>query len=228
MNKNNEKQARHQALPAGRIRLRVVAWLLACGCLAAAAPGTAQQAAPSPDQVKAAFLYHFGAFVEWPSGAAPQEAITIAVLGAPRVAEELRQIVPGRTVQNRPVQVREIDSIDELADAQILFIGDSQGKRVQKLLDAIRGRPVLSVTQADDGLEKGAMINFALVDRRVRFEVSLSAAEQAGLELSSRLLAIALHVQKSTGRRDLEIGSYAALPSSLRAFYKRGNPFGSG
>lgn len=181
--------------------------LLAAAALGGAEPVMAQESEYSPDEVKAAFLYHFGAFVEWPNGA--PDAVTIAVLGAPTVAEELLFILPGRTVQNRPVQVREIESMDALGDAQILFIGESESARLSQHLAAVRGQPVLSVTQADDALDQGAMINFALVDRRVRFEVSLPAAEQAGLELSSRLLAIALRVEKSSGLGDLSPDVYA-------------------
>lgn len=195
-------------LKPGIVRLAAV---FGCAWLGATPPAEAQDPAYSPDEVKAAFLYHFGAFVEWPPGAEPQDAITIAVLGAPAVVGELEEILPGRTVQNRPVEVREIESIDALGGAQILFIGESESARLPQLLEVVRGKPVLIVTQSDDGLDDGAVINFALVDRRVRFEVSLPAAEQAGLELSSRLLAIALRVEKSSGLRELTHALFAAL-----------------
>lgn len=193
-------------LTAGRIMVLAV--------LASAWPGAAalaQDAAYAPDEVKAAFLYHFGAFVEWPPGAEREETITIAVLGDSAVAAELAVMLPGRTVQGRPVQVREIDSLEALADAQILFIGEEAQTRLAGHLEALRDRPVLVVTEVDNGLDQGAVINFALIDQRVRFEVSLPAAMRAGLELSSRLLGIAVHVEQSSGLKSLQPAQFAAL-----------------
>ncbi|MGH8496931.1 MAG: YfiR family protein [Gammaproteobacteria bacterium] len=179
------------------------------------ATAQAQEAAYAPEEVKAAFLYHFGAFVEWPSGVEPRDEITIAVLGAPEVAAELQRIVPGREVQGRPVSVRELESIDDLASAQILFIGEGEAEGLSALLESVRGKPVLTVTEADGGLDHGSVINFALVDRRVRFEVSLPAAEEAGIQLSSRLLAVALRVEQSSGLQHRLDGVHASLGRRL-------------
>ena len=171
----------------------------------------AQEAAPSADSVKAAFLYHFGKFVGWPEGALAAETFTIAVLGARPVAEELRRIAPGRNVQGRPIQVREIRSIQELGNAQILFINESERGRLARMLEAVRGKPVLIVTDIEDGLRHGATINFTIAEQRVRFEVSLGQAKRMGLYLSSRLLDIALRVEQSGLRRHSAEIQYAAL-----------------
>lgn len=189
--------------------------LLAGGAWPGAA-ALAQEPAYAPDEVKAAFLYHFGAFVEWPPGAEPEDAITIAVLGDRDVAAELETMLPGRTVHKRPVQVREIRSIDELGDAQILFIGAEVSGDLSRLLDAVRNRPVLTVTESNGALDRGSVINFALVDQRVRFEISLPAARMAGLELSSRLLGIALRVEQSSGLHYPPRAQLAALRAVVR------------
>lgn len=169
--------------------------LMACACGSPAQRVLAQEAEHAPEKVKAAFLYHFGKFIDWPKEALPPDTFTIAVLGAKPVADELRQLAPDRSVQNRTLQVREIRSIEEAGTAQILFIHEADASRLPRLLAPLRGKPVLIVTDVEDGLKKGASVNFTLSQQRLRFEISLSQAKHAGLYFSSRLLAIALRVE---------------------------------
>ncbi len=176
-------------------RLAVLLVLLVCGPLSSV---HAQDRPYSEDEVKAAFLYHFGTYVEWPPRARGEQAITIAVLGAPSVVAELTMFLPGRTIQGRPVKVRAIGAIRDLGDDEILFIGREFNARLRDLIGGLRDKPVLVVTDAPDGLDRGAMVNFQLVNERVRFEISLPHAQDAGLMLSSRLLAAALRVETSS------------------------------
>jgi hypothetical protein len=164
-------------------------WLIVASCLQA----RAQEAVYDANQVKAAFLYHFGTYVQWPT-ATELEPITIAVLDEPRVGEELAAFVPGRTVQGRPVEVVAVTAIEDAADAEIVFIGREHNERLASTIARLEGQPTLVVTDARDGLDQGAMINFVLVDSRVRFEISVPRSAQAGLMLSSRLLSAAQRV----------------------------------
>src|SRR4051812_48446196 len=157
-----------------------------------------QRPAYSADEVKAAFLYRFGTYVEWPGAKAAGDAITLAVLGAPTVATLLADYVPGRNIQGRPVAVRSITRIEDVRDAELLFIGRENSVMLAELVDALGKRPVLVVADAPDGLRHGAMVNFQLVDQRVRFEISLRNAKAAGLVLSSGLLSAALRVEPSS------------------------------
>ena len=145
------------------------------------------------DEVKAAFLYHFGTYVEWPADEA--DFITIAVLEADALSNLLQQYLVDRTIGDRPVRTRVITNISELTDEQILFIGSSANSRLDELLMALNGRPILVVTDAPEGLMDGAVINFVEVGDRVQFEISLASAREAGLTLSSRLLTAALYVE---------------------------------
>jgi hypothetical protein len=159
----------------------------------------AQEASYSEDQVKAAFLYHFGTYVEWPESTASRtDPITIAVLGADAVARQLRAFLPGRTIQGRAVEARTIARIQDLRDDEVLFIGAQNNPRLREIVNAVGTRPVLIVTDAADGLADGGMVNFQLVDQRVRFEISLRKAQDSGLMLSSRLLSAALRVETSS------------------------------
>lgn len=166
---------------------------LLCGAVGARAAPPALVS--SPESVKAAFLFHFGSYVEWPAQDM-DESLTIGILGADAVASELAQLVPGRKVGSRPVDVRVLDPEDDPRGVEILYVGRSAA-RSARVLSAARALPILLVTDAFDGLEAGGMINFVLVGNHVRFEISRSAAERAGLRLSSRLLAVALRVTRS-------------------------------
>jgi hypothetical protein len=176
---------------------------LAAGALAVLlgvlGPLQAQESPYSEDVVKAAFLYHFGTYVEWPAAAASStDPITIAVLGADAVTAQLRAFLPGRRIGGRSVEVRPIARIQELRDDEMLFIGRENNSRLREIITRVGKRPVLVVTDAADGLTDGAMVNFQLVDQRVRFEISLRKAEDSGLRLSSRLLSAALRVETSS------------------------------
>lgn len=149
----------------------------------------------SEDQVKAAFLFHFAAYAEWPPGVLGEE-ITFAVLNAETVARELELFAHDRTLHDRPVRVRRIRSILELRGAEVLFVGSGQNRRLPQIIAAVK-TPTLVVTDVPDGLPAGGMINFQTVGRRVRFEIAVAPAQEAGLNLSSRLLSAAMRVEMS-------------------------------
>lgn len=172
--------------------------VVAAALLAVVALGpAAQEAVYDANQVKAAFLYHFGTYVQWPTAAASTDPITIAVLNDAAVTSQLAEFLPGRRIDDRLVEVRALARIEDLADAEVLFIGRPNNARLAQLISAVGRRPVLVVTDAEDGLDRGAMVNFRLVESRVRFEISVRPAEEAGLMLSSRLLSAAWRVETS-------------------------------
>lgn len=154
---------------------------------------------PTPDEVKAAYVHRFAGFVEWPTGtfAAVDSPIVVGVAGAPGLHRELSQIVAGRMVQGRALQVIEVSQPREAASVHMLVIGRSAWKRAGDWMAATKGHPVLVVTDMAQGLERGAALGFVEIDSRLRFEASVPAAEQAGLRLSSRLLSVAERVVKA-------------------------------
>jgi hypothetical protein len=147
-------------------------------------------------QVKAAFLYKFAGYVEWPEANLPRPdtPITIGVLGADTLAAELSRLVAGRTVNNRAITAKRLKPGDSLAGINVLFIGKEETARLSQLLPVTRPRAILTVTESEGALAHGSVINFTLVERRVRFEISLDSAEKSGLKLSSRLLTVAQQV----------------------------------
>lgn len=161
----------------------------------------AQSASSLERQVKAAYLYKFAGFVEWPEGSftRPDAPVVIGVAGADPLAEQLEQTVAGHTANGRPLQVRRIKRGDSLAGVHILFIPAQDKGLAQELLAASRGQPVLTVTDGDETFGMGSMINFVIADERLRFEVSLKHAAVARLKISARMLSAALRVQQVAG-----------------------------
>lgn len=178
-----------RGLPLAAFALALVSSCLGSGSALAAGPGYSQ------DEIEAAFLYRFAGFVRWPQGALKTSAFTVAVLDDAAVASDLQRMIPRNTLQGRRMQVERITSIDQLGNAQILYIGESDAAMLRRWLALIAGRPVLVVTNQPGGLEAGSTINFLLVDRHVRFEISLAAAQRSGLNISADLLSVAMHVR---------------------------------
>ncbi|KQV46464.1 YfiR family protein [Duganella sp. Root336D2] len=176
-----------------RTRLLALATLLfAFSCLAVGS----QQGGSTPlleRSVKAAFLYKFLGYMEFPT--APGPSLVVGVLGADEVAAELAQITSGRSVGNRSISVRKVGEGDALGGLNLLFVGGDASLAEAALHTAEKNGTVV-VTEQLNGLQNGSVINFRLVDERVRFEVSLPAAERCNVRLSSRLLSVAYFVQK--------------------------------
>jgi hypothetical protein len=149
-------------------------------------------------QVKAAFLYKFASYVEWPAQAFEQtkSPFVIGVAGADMLGDELAQVVAKRLIRGRPVEVRKLHRGDPLNGLQILFIGRSEGGKTSDLLISARGRPVLTVSESEDSFALGSIINFVIVDDKVRFDVALHEAELASLKVSARLLSVARRVRE--------------------------------
>jgi len=148
-------------------------------------------------RTKAVYLYQLGAFVAWPARAfpAPDSPLVIGLLEADALADELSTVVNGRSLQGRSVAVRKLHAGDGVGGVHVLFLGrgaDAVG------VEALRGQPVLTV--ADTSVPAGvrSMVRFLMVDGRLRFDVSLKAAEQASLGISARLLAVAHRVDTGT------------------------------
>lgn len=184
-----------------RFRLPGVMLLLALAAGALLAPTAnvhAAQTVASYDEsrVKAAYLVRFGQFVEWPPETfrKTDSALVIGVINADLVLEGLQQFAANRAATGRPVAVRALKSGEEAAGVHILLVGAAERARLAQHVAAVAGRPVLVVGETEDAIPQGAMINFVVIDQRVRFEIALNKAEEAGLVVSSRLLSVATRV----------------------------------
>ena len=199
---------------------RASLWLGAVGlCLASAAPHGA--AGYSEDAVKAVFLSRFAEYVEWPPAALAGSQFTIAVFGDDGVAAELQRLLPNYPIKKLPARVKQVRRIQDLGDAQILYIGAGHLDDVRLAVAALHARPVLLVTDDERGLDAGAAVNFMLVDQRVRFEVSLVAAERSALTINSGLLSVAARVQGGRRRSELVCGKNTGADDYLASCAQR-------
>jgi hypothetical protein len=163
-------------------------------------PTHAQEAGTySEDAIKAVFLYRFAGFVIWPPEAAEVSDFTIGVFRADGVADELESLLAHHPVKERHARVQRIARVQDIADSKIVYVGPGNAQELPAVLARIDKRPVLLVTDSDHGLDNGGVINFRVIDRRVRFEVSLPSADKAGLSVSSELLSVAIRVQRGGG-----------------------------
>lgn len=169
-------------------------------CAMVALPGLADAAgagdqAGSEDAIKAAYLYKLRNYVEWPASAGARHML-IGVVGGDNVVAHLLELPGVGTGAGAAVQLRRLRPGDPLDGVAILFVDDAYWHRAGATVSQARAHAVLVVSESVGALDEGSIINFRLIDERIRFEISLANAEQSGLKLSSQLLALAVAVAR--------------------------------
>src|SRR5258708_1509737 len=146
--------------------------------------------------VKAAYLPKFVPFITWPDTAfaTPTAPVTICVLGADPFGGRLEQAAGGLKSGDRPIAVRYLPASDTSTSCQLIFMGKSGPSEVEETLGAMKGRPVVTVT--DSGLKTHGVISFLIDANHVRFDIDDAAAAQSGLVISSKLLGLAHAVKQ--------------------------------
>lgn len=159
----------------------------------------AQQQRPTEYQVKAAYLFNFGKFVEWPDKPEPPkgEPFEICVLGDDPFGAALDATVTGATIHGKDVAAKRIAKPEQGGDCKVLFISVSEGGHLPEVLSALGKMNVLTVSDISQFSQRGGMIQFVRDGDRVRFEVNLANVEGAGLNLSSELLKVAVRVTRT-------------------------------
>lgn len=170
--------------------------LSAClvGTAILAAPLYAQRATAA--DVKAAYLFNFTRFVEWPEGALPLgEPFRLCAIADTRTTAAIAQTMQGEPVHGRPSETMTPRSADEARACHMLFVGRSEMAASAPILSAVHDRPVLTISDSAQFIRRGGAIEFVLEEGRVRFDVNLDNARRAGLSISSRLLRVARSVE---------------------------------
>jgi hypothetical protein len=164
-------------------------WALALFCLQSF---TYAATAPSKEYaLKAAFLFNFIQFVDWPDSAFPdpKAPFRIGVLGDDPFGGALEDITHGEEIKGRPLVIVRAQEITALADCQLVFFGKSENRR-RALLQQLESHPVLTVGERDGFTRQGGVISFYTEGKKVRFEINPAAARRAGLKISSELLGL--------------------------------------
>jgi hypothetical protein len=159
-------------------------------------PVSAQSNPLSEYQIKAAFLFHFGQFVEWPPEALKDadSPLTYCTIGEDPFHGSLEVALSGKTIGARVLRVQHFRQPQELQGCQVLFIGAGEKKLIPAILAGVKGDSVLTVGESEHFVQDGGMIGFSLEENKVRFEINLEAAQKAKFRISSRLLALAKSV----------------------------------
>ncbi len=147
-------------------------------------------------QVKSAFIFKFGNYVTWPETTFGEASspIIIGIVDNESVAAELEKIATGHTAGNRPVVVKRLNGNDQISEVHILYIANDPAKYISKYKDVLQQPSTLYITDIVEGLSSGSVINFVRDENRIRFDVSLPAAEKSKIKLGGSLLTVARHV----------------------------------
>ena len=167
-------------------------------CLCVDAPRAEQRTSTSEDDIKAAFLYNFTKFIDWPAAGGP-DPFRICIVAEPAFAAAVDRIVTGDSMQGRPIVRLSPPAPDAARACQILFLGRLENDRAERWTAAVRGLPVLIVGESRGVWERGAHINFVLEDNRVKFDINTDATSAAGLTVSSKLLRVARSLYPKRG-----------------------------
>ncbi|HEX7901433.1 MAG TPA: YfiR family protein [Planctomycetota bacterium] len=166
----------------------IVAALL---CLLSALPGAAQETGPGEYEVKAAFLYNFALYVEWPaSAAAGRGAIKIGQVGKDVFDGALEKTMRDRTAQGKPLEVVRYATADDVKPCHLLFVPYGERDRLEALARALKGSATLIVSEFEGAPHKGGVLNFYLEDKRVRIEVNPDAAARENLKIGAKVLRV--------------------------------------
>jgi YfiR/HmsC-like len=183
-------------------RLGLVAAAMAAALTALSPPASSQTAPGAQEhEIKAAFLYAFTRFVEWP-GVQPGSADApwqLCVLGDDPFGEALNQLAEEARAGGRFVSIRRFTVPARAAACHVLFVSSSEKSSMAAVLAAVSRQGLLTVSDTDDFAELGGVVQFLVHQHRVRFEINLDAARQADLRFSSRVLGIAIRVREPSG-----------------------------
>lgn len=159
----------------------------------------AQKASPTEYEVKAAYLYNFGRFVEWPNRAtAPNGGqFSVCVLGEDPFGQALDTILAGGSIDGTGTTAIRISKAKEAVNCRILFISSSEESQLKQILGALEGTSVLTVSDLPQFSQRGGMVQFVLDGKKVRFEVNLTPVEHAHLAMSSELLKVAVNLRRN-------------------------------
>jgi hypothetical protein len=158
--------------------------------VAGVAPRPASAQPVGEYRIKAAFLYNFTLFVDWPADAVSGSSFVIGVVGDDAFADVLAETVRTKTVHGTRVEVRRLTVVDDMRNCRLVFVSASADRR-NTVPRRTRGAPILTVGETADFLQDGGVIRFLIENAQLRFQLNVNAATEARLTISSRLRAIA-------------------------------------
>ncbi|MEI8122344.1 MAG: YfiR family protein [bacterium] len=178
--------------------LLAAAWLFGATVM----PVRADPGAVNEYAIKAAFVYNFIQFVEWPPSAFPDPGtlLMIGVLGTDPFGPLLDQTVKGESVKGRDLVVRRFRDVDDVKSCHVLFISKSEKEQIPLILKRLEGLPILTISELDGFADRGGVVNFYTEKNRVRFEINHESARRKGLKITSQLLCLGRIVGRESSK----------------------------
>lgn len=180
--------------PARPSRHRLRCWIgaaLAAGSSLLGTRTVLAQTATAP-ALKAAFLFNFAKFTEWPAEALrPGSTMVLCVAGEPRVSKALEEATAGREVEGHPLTTRTVEIDGPVQSCHMLYVEEADNRRAQQLVERVKDKPVLTVSDLGSFAQMGGVANLFVEDGRMRFAVNVDSMQRSKLRLSSRLLSLA-------------------------------------
>ncbi len=182
-----------------KVFIRIAAYLVFAAALATTARPACAQSQPGEYEVKAAFLYNFLPFVEWPASPGRLvRSLRVCILGV-SLEEGPFEELDGQEVMGRKLEIVQLASLADLGRCDVLFIGASEQNNLPRILKALQGTSILSIGDTAGLARQGVIINFYVEQKKIRFEINAAAARRAGLTISSKLLKLAGSVYGASG-----------------------------
>ncbi|MFV1972985.1 MAG: YfiR family protein [Thiohalobacterales bacterium] len=182
----------------------ITGWHNFCASIALAALMTCTPAFSMADdqqvteyRIKAAFLYNFTRFVNWPADIAQPDRFTICILGADPFGEAIDSLA-GKAINGKQMDILRLPGSHVPGECRVVYISNSESGHLDSILAPLGARPVLTVSDSPAFAEQGGIIRLKLVDMKVRFDINIDAARRAGLNISSKLLSLATIVRDET------------------------------
>jgi hypothetical protein len=176
-----------------KMRWSILLWICCLVQTAGTFPAAADDHSAREYEVKAAFIFKFAQFMEWPAGAftSDTDAIIVATVGDDPFQGSLDRVMAGKTIGSRPMAVVHFSSVDQIQRCHVLFISAANADELPAILSKVAKSPVVTIGEQDDFCASGGVIQFLIEDAKIHFEVNTAAADQSGVKISSRLLKLA-------------------------------------
>ena len=201
LNRAGHNPARERASEGARVSARIFVFLCLIPFFCGALKPAYCQATAEEYQIKAAFLYHFAQFVEWPGSTLNGKdlSVNLCIFDNDPHLLEVRNSIEGKPIGSRVFHVRQLSQGQEIQGCQMLFLSRDVARRQSATLKSLHGAPVLTVGETSNFLTDGGMIRFHTEDNKIRFDINLGAADLSRLKISSRLLLLATSVNRGNG-----------------------------
>ena len=176
-----------------QIKKRIFLIFLVCEAGSFLMPGFGQNFVTSEYEIKAAYLYNFSKFIEWPGSSMKQTQGTfiIGVLGKDPFGGFLEQVIEGKNVRGAIMTIKRFHRLDELQYCNILFISASETSNLSKIFDSLKNENILTVSDMPEFIRNGGMIQLYAENNKIRFAIHVGATERSNLKLSAKLLNLA-------------------------------------